>query len=64
MFESGLKESIENKMEVIDFSFETVELALRLIYDGEFPTLNLTQKLDVLKFFDKYAILELEVGAF
>ena len=62
MFKSGMKESIENKVEIVDFSFETVEIALRLIYDAKCPTLTLIQKLDLLKFFDKYDILDLEVG--
>ena len=62
MFESGLKESIENKMEITDFSIETVELALSFVYDREFRILTLTQKLDVLKFFDKYAITDLQVS--
>ena len=58
-----MKESFENKMEIVDFSIETVELALQIIYNRKLPTLNLTRKLDVLKFFDKYAILDLKVGA-
>ena len=62
MFNSGMKESIENKVEIVDFDYKTVEIALRLIYDAKCPTLTLKQKLDVLKFFDKYAILDLQVS--
>ena len=63
MFKSGMQETIENKMEIIDFSIETVELAFQIIYNRKIPTLTLNEKLDVLKFLDKYAILDLKVSS-
>ena len=62
MFKSGLKESITNQMEIIDFSFETVELALKIIYNQKIQNLTLRQKMGILKFFDKYVITDFKVS--
>lgn len=61
MFESGFKESVENKMKIVDFSFETVKLALEILYDRKIPTLTMEENMDLFQFFDKYAIMDLRV---
>ena len=56
-----MKESTENQMEIIDFQFETVKLALELLYDRQIPTLTMNEKMNILQFFDKYAVMDLKV---
>ena len=62
MFNSDSNEAIENQMEIVDFDFDIVKLAIELIYDRQIPTLTMEQKMDVLKFFDKYDVRKLKVG--
>uniref|UniRef100_A0AC34FFY9 BTB domain-containing protein n=1 Tax=Panagrolaimus sp. ES5 TaxID=591445 RepID=A0AC34FFY9_9BILA len=55
MFNSGLKETIENKVEIIDFSFETVEKAVRICYHQKFDVdISLDETALILQFADKY----------
>uniref|UniRef100_A0A914YFE0 BTB domain-containing protein n=1 Tax=Panagrolaimus superbus TaxID=310955 RepID=A0A914YFE0_9BILA len=55
MLESGLKESTENKMTVLDFSFEIVEAAIKLCYNRYIPlNFTLEDALSIYRFADKY----------
>uniref|UniRef100_A0AC34FYM7 BTB domain-containing protein n=1 Tax=Panagrolaimus sp. ES5 TaxID=591445 RepID=A0AC34FYM7_9BILA len=55
MFNSKMKESIENKVFITDFSFEVVETGIKLMYDCNFATsLSLDELMSLLRFFDKY----------
>uniref|UniRef100_A0AC34FK38 BTB domain-containing protein n=1 Tax=Panagrolaimus sp. ES5 TaxID=591445 RepID=A0AC34FK38_9BILA len=57
MIESGMKESIENKMIIPDFSFEVVDAAIKLCYTSNVPQdLNLDDMLSLYQFGDKYQI--------
>uniref|UniRef100_A0A914P3M7 BTB domain-containing protein n=1 Tax=Panagrolaimus davidi TaxID=227884 RepID=A0A914P3M7_9BILA len=61
MFNSKMKESIENKMEIKDFSFNVVETGIKMIYNCSFETtLSLEDLMKLLQFFDKYNIQSLK----
>uniref|UniRef100_A0A914QCY7 BTB domain-containing protein n=1 Tax=Panagrolaimus davidi TaxID=227884 RepID=A0A914QCY7_9BILA len=66
MFNSNMNESIENKVEIKDFSFDVVETGIKMIYHCKFETslsMNESMKLlmKLLQFFDKYDIPSLKV---
>uniref|UniRef100_A0A914PIT6 BTB domain-containing protein n=1 Tax=Panagrolaimus davidi TaxID=227884 RepID=A0A914PIT6_9BILA len=57
MFQSKMKETIENKMDLIKFDFNTVEFAIELCYDKKIlEDLDLDFCKDLLRFSDKYDI--------
>uniref|UniRef100_A0A914P7I8 BTB domain-containing protein n=1 Tax=Panagrolaimus davidi TaxID=227884 RepID=A0A914P7I8_9BILA len=57
MFNSKMKESIENKVEIKDFSFDIVETGIKMIYHCNFETsLSMNDLMKLLQFFDKYNI--------
>uniref|UniRef100_A0A914Q4W4 BTB domain-containing protein n=1 Tax=Panagrolaimus davidi TaxID=227884 RepID=A0A914Q4W4_9BILA len=61
MFISRMKESIENKVEIIDFSFNVVEIGIKMIYYCNFETsLSMNDLTSLLQFFDKYNIPSLK----
>uniref|UniRef100_A0AC35EY46 BTB domain-containing protein n=1 Tax=Panagrolaimus sp. PS1159 TaxID=55785 RepID=A0AC35EY46_9BILA len=61
MFDSKMKESVENKVEIIDFSFDVVETGIKMIYHCNFETfLSIDDQLSLLQFFDKYNISSLK----
>uniref|UniRef100_A0A914PQJ4 BTB domain-containing protein n=1 Tax=Panagrolaimus davidi TaxID=227884 RepID=A0A914PQJ4_9BILA len=61
MFNSKMKESIENKVEITDFSFNVVETGIKMIYNCNFEsTLSFEDLMKLLQFFDKYNIQELK----
>uniref|UniRef100_A0AC34FG31 BTB domain-containing protein n=1 Tax=Panagrolaimus sp. ES5 TaxID=591445 RepID=A0AC34FG31_9BILA len=61
MFNSGLKETAENKVEITDFSFETIEKAVKLCYDQIFyADLSLDESFSLLKFADKYNVTNIQ----
>uniref|UniRef100_A0A914QJB3 BTB domain-containing protein n=1 Tax=Panagrolaimus davidi TaxID=227884 RepID=A0A914QJB3_9BILA len=61
MFNSKMKESIENKMEITDFSFNVVETGIKMIYNCNFETcLSIDDLMKLLQFFDKYNIQSLK----
>uniref|UniRef100_A0A914Q4I0 BTB domain-containing protein n=1 Tax=Panagrolaimus davidi TaxID=227884 RepID=A0A914Q4I0_9BILA len=61
MLNSKMKESIENNVEIIDFSFNIVETGIRMIYHCNFETsLSIDDQLSLLQFFDKYNLLSLK----
>uniref|UniRef100_A0AC35GQJ7 BTB domain-containing protein n=1 Tax=Panagrolaimus sp. PS1159 TaxID=55785 RepID=A0AC35GQJ7_9BILA len=61
MFESGMKESTENKVVIENFSFNIVEMAIKLCYHRTFVSCTtLTEKMELLQFFDKYEIQTLK----
>uniref|UniRef100_A0A914PSN2 BTB domain-containing protein n=1 Tax=Panagrolaimus davidi TaxID=227884 RepID=A0A914PSN2_9BILA len=65
MFNSKMKESIENKVEITDFSFNVVETGIKMIYYCSFETTLSTEDLmKLLQFFDKYNISSLKVYTF
>uniref|UniRef100_A0AC35G9V6 BTB domain-containing protein n=1 Tax=Panagrolaimus sp. PS1159 TaxID=55785 RepID=A0AC35G9V6_9BILA len=54
MLNSKMKESIENKVEITDFSFDVVETAIKMIYNCNFETsLSSNDLMKLLQFFDK-----------
>uniref|UniRef100_A0AC34FHV8 BTB domain-containing protein n=1 Tax=Panagrolaimus sp. ES5 TaxID=591445 RepID=A0AC34FHV8_9BILA len=55
MFESGMKETIENKMIIPDFSFKIVDAVMKLFYNCVVAqTFNLEDLLLLYQFADKY----------
>uniref|UniRef100_A0AC34FH56 BTB domain-containing protein n=1 Tax=Panagrolaimus sp. ES5 TaxID=591445 RepID=A0AC34FH56_9BILA len=58
IFDSKMKESIENQVEIPDFDFKTVEAIVKLCYDHEFNEIHKTKNdqslVDLLRFVDKY----------
>uniref|UniRef100_A0A914Q844 BTB domain-containing protein n=1 Tax=Panagrolaimus davidi TaxID=227884 RepID=A0A914Q844_9BILA len=61
MLNSKMKESIENKVEIKDFSFEIVETAVKMIYNCNFETsLSMNDLMKLLQFFEKYNIQSLK----
>uniref|UniRef100_A0A914Q444 BTB domain-containing protein n=1 Tax=Panagrolaimus davidi TaxID=227884 RepID=A0A914Q444_9BILA len=61
MFNSKMKESIENNVEIKDFSFNVVEAGIKMIYDCNFETtLSMNDLTKLLQFFDKYNIPSLK----
>uniref|UniRef100_A0A914Z1Q9 BTB domain-containing protein n=1 Tax=Panagrolaimus superbus TaxID=310955 RepID=A0A914Z1Q9_9BILA len=57
MFQSGMKEAEENKVEINDFPFNIVEAAIKLCYHHSLVTdITLNNKMALLQFFDKYNI--------
>ena len=63
MFESGMKESVENQVEIIDFSFETVKRALEILYGRKIPpSSTMDEKMNLLQFFDKYDVQKFKVS--
>uniref|UniRef100_A0A914XT19 BTB domain-containing protein n=1 Tax=Panagrolaimus superbus TaxID=310955 RepID=A0A914XT19_9BILA len=62
MFESGMKEAEENKVEIKDFPFEIVEAAIKLCYHHSLvPYITLNDKMLILQFFNKYDIQSLKI---
>uniref|UniRef100_A0AC34F832 BTB domain-containing protein n=1 Tax=Panagrolaimus sp. ES5 TaxID=591445 RepID=A0AC34F832_9BILA len=65
MFKPPMKEANENKVEISDFSYETVEKALKLCYDQMFyADLSYDESLLLLKFTDKYNVTNIQVISF
>uniref|UniRef100_A0A914Q233 BTB domain-containing protein n=1 Tax=Panagrolaimus davidi TaxID=227884 RepID=A0A914Q233_9BILA len=61
MFNSSMKESIENKVEIKDFSSDVVETGIKMIYHCNFETsLSIDNLIKLLQFFDKYNIPSLK----
>uniref|UniRef100_A0A914Q5B1 BTB domain-containing protein n=1 Tax=Panagrolaimus davidi TaxID=227884 RepID=A0A914Q5B1_9BILA len=61
MFNSKMKESIDNTVEITDFSFEVVETGIKMIYNCDFETsLSMNDLMKLLQFFDKYNIPSLK----
>uniref|UniRef100_A0A914QHQ6 BTB domain-containing protein n=1 Tax=Panagrolaimus davidi TaxID=227884 RepID=A0A914QHQ6_9BILA len=61
MFNSKMKESVEKKLEIIDFSFDVVETGIKMIYNCNFKTsLSMIDLMELLQFFDKYNIQSLK----
>uniref|UniRef100_A0A914QC58 BTB domain-containing protein n=1 Tax=Panagrolaimus davidi TaxID=227884 RepID=A0A914QC58_9BILA len=61
MFNSKMGESIENKTEITDFSFNVVETGIKMIYNCNFETsLSIDNLMELLQFFDKYNIPSLK----
>uniref|UniRef100_A0A914P032 BTB domain-containing protein n=1 Tax=Panagrolaimus davidi TaxID=227884 RepID=A0A914P032_9BILA len=61
MFNSNMKETIENKVEIKDFSFDVVETGIKMIYNCNFETsLSIEGLMKLLQFFDKYNIPSLK----
>uniref|UniRef100_A0A914PQ25 BTB domain-containing protein n=1 Tax=Panagrolaimus davidi TaxID=227884 RepID=A0A914PQ25_9BILA len=61
MFNSKMKESIENEVEIKDFSFTVVETGIKMIYNCNFETfLSFDNLIKLLQFFDKYTIQSLK----
>uniref|UniRef100_A0A914Z0N3 BTB domain-containing protein n=1 Tax=Panagrolaimus superbus TaxID=310955 RepID=A0A914Z0N3_9BILA len=61
MFQSGMKEAKENKVEIKDFSFDIVQAAVKLFYHHSLVTdIKLDDKMKLLSFFDKYEIHSLK----
>uniref|UniRef100_A0A914PWM0 BTB domain-containing protein n=1 Tax=Panagrolaimus davidi TaxID=227884 RepID=A0A914PWM0_9BILA len=57
MFQSKMKETIENKMDLIKFDFNTVEFAIELCYGKKIlENLDLNFCTELLRFSDKYDI--------
>uniref|UniRef100_A0A914YZP8 BTB domain-containing protein n=1 Tax=Panagrolaimus superbus TaxID=310955 RepID=A0A914YZP8_9BILA len=57
LFESGMKESDENKMDIEDFPFEIVDEAVNLCYNSDvLPNFVLEDKILLYRFADKYEI--------
>uniref|UniRef100_A0AC34FA48 BTB domain-containing protein n=1 Tax=Panagrolaimus sp. ES5 TaxID=591445 RepID=A0AC34FA48_9BILA len=57
MFESGMKESIENKMFIEDFPFKIVDAAINIFYSNNVPRkFSFEDILSLYKFADKYEI--------
>uniref|UniRef100_A0A914Q627 BTB domain-containing protein n=1 Tax=Panagrolaimus davidi TaxID=227884 RepID=A0A914Q627_9BILA len=65
MIKSGLIESEENKVTIIDFDYETVEIALKFCYGIKDEKLyNVKTGINLLQFADKYDIKDLKVNLF
>uniref|UniRef100_A0A914YEM0 BTB domain-containing protein n=1 Tax=Panagrolaimus superbus TaxID=310955 RepID=A0A914YEM0_9BILA len=61
MIESGMQESKESKVTIIDFNFETVEKAVKFCYGFEDPNLwSIDNAVNLLQFADKYDIKDLK----
>uniref|UniRef100_A0A914QMP2 BTB domain-containing protein n=1 Tax=Panagrolaimus davidi TaxID=227884 RepID=A0A914QMP2_9BILA len=61
MFNSNVKEAVENKVEITDFSFDVVETGIKMIYNTDFETsLSIDDLMKLLQFFDKYDLLTLK----
>uniref|UniRef100_A0A914P8B7 BTB domain-containing protein n=1 Tax=Panagrolaimus davidi TaxID=227884 RepID=A0A914P8B7_9BILA len=61
MILSGLKESKENKVLIIDFDFEIIELAIKFCYGISIANqLNVSNGIKLLQFSDKYIISDLK----
>uniref|UniRef100_A0A914PDM3 BTB domain-containing protein n=1 Tax=Panagrolaimus davidi TaxID=227884 RepID=A0A914PDM3_9BILA len=61
MLNSNMKESIENKVEITDFSFKIVETGIKMIYNCNFESsLSMNDLMKLLQFFDKYNIQSLK----
>uniref|UniRef100_A0A914Z567 BTB domain-containing protein n=1 Tax=Panagrolaimus superbus TaxID=310955 RepID=A0A914Z567_9BILA len=61
MFEPPMKEAIENKVEITDFSFEIVEKAVKLCYHQTYDdNISLDESFLLLKFADKYNIANIQ----
>uniref|UniRef100_A0A914R5T2 BTB domain-containing protein n=1 Tax=Panagrolaimus davidi TaxID=227884 RepID=A0A914R5T2_9BILA len=61
MFKSPFLETIERKIVIPDFDFETVQAAIHLCYDREIEHLfNVSLGIELLRFFDKYLMDDLK----
>uniref|UniRef100_A0A914PGC5 BTB domain-containing protein n=1 Tax=Panagrolaimus davidi TaxID=227884 RepID=A0A914PGC5_9BILA len=61
MFEAGMKEAKENKVDIQDFTFNIVEKAIKLCYHQSLvPYSTLEEKTQLLQFFEKYDIQPLK----
>uniref|UniRef100_A0AC34FY33 BTB domain-containing protein n=1 Tax=Panagrolaimus sp. ES5 TaxID=591445 RepID=A0AC34FY33_9BILA len=57
MLNSGMKESIENKVEIIDFPFKTIEKAVEICYlQTIYADLSMNEIALLIKFADKYDV--------
>uniref|UniRef100_A0AC34FYA3 BTB domain-containing protein n=1 Tax=Panagrolaimus sp. ES5 TaxID=591445 RepID=A0AC34FYA3_9BILA len=62
MFNSGMKEAIENQVEIPDFSFEVVEKAIKLCYHQKLVSdISIEKSFSLLQFADKYNMAALQV---
>uniref|UniRef100_A0AC34FMF7 BTB domain-containing protein n=1 Tax=Panagrolaimus sp. ES5 TaxID=591445 RepID=A0AC34FMF7_9BILA len=65
MFNSGMKETIENKVEIIDFSFETIQKAVQICYHQNFDVdISLDETALILHFVDKYDMAIVQITCF
>uniref|UniRef100_A0AC34FAG1 BTB domain-containing protein n=1 Tax=Panagrolaimus sp. ES5 TaxID=591445 RepID=A0AC34FAG1_9BILA len=61
MLKSGMKESISNTLEIIDFHLDTAKLAVEFFYDRNiFESLSFVDAFELLRFADKYNIADLQ----
>uniref|UniRef100_A0AC34FA11 BTB domain-containing protein n=1 Tax=Panagrolaimus sp. ES5 TaxID=591445 RepID=A0AC34FA11_9BILA len=61
MFKSPSKETTENKIEITDFSFETVDKAVKLCYDHNLvPDVTVHECFLLIKFAEKYKMTKLQ----
>uniref|UniRef100_A0AC34FGG7 Speckle-type POZ protein n=1 Tax=Panagrolaimus sp. ES5 TaxID=591445 RepID=A0AC34FGG7_9BILA len=61
MFNSTMKEAVENKIEIKDFSFTIVDKAIKLCYDYHLVAeISLDESFLLLKFADKYNMVVLQ----
>lgn len=61
MFQNPYIETTENRVEIHDFDYENVYIAVRLIYDQHIRYWNTTLIMELIRFFDKYQMLRLKV---
>uniref|UniRef100_A0A914R2G0 BTB domain-containing protein n=1 Tax=Panagrolaimus davidi TaxID=227884 RepID=A0A914R2G0_9BILA len=61
MFETKMKEGIENRVEITDFPYNIVEAGIKLCYDKTLATLtSMNDACLLLQFYDKYDIQDLK----
>lgn len=65
MFNLEMKEGLQNQMVIDDFSYDTVEAAIKFCYFEQLEGIYTTDALlSLLQFFDKYDIQQLKVCTF
>ena len=65
MFKTPMKESIENRVEIVDFTYDVVEKAMKYCYHYNLePDASFDEVFLLLKFADKYDITALKVIIF
>uniref|UniRef100_A0A914YBZ5 BTB domain-containing protein n=1 Tax=Panagrolaimus superbus TaxID=310955 RepID=A0A914YBZ5_9BILA len=63
MLQSGMKESVENSVTIIDFSYDVVASAVAFFYDQNITSrLNLIHAFELIRFADKYYIKDLKTN--